>query len=113
MALLSREQYDVSEPHIGLSSEHHGILQGGHFLAEKFSRKVYKTHFDAELNTLREWHKFTSNPTLISGGGPVRMAPPTFLTRTLQGKHVCRGTDVIAPVSSAEVMDQSDFALNQ
>ncbi|KAF7349082.1 hypothetical protein MVEN_01430200 [Mycena venus] len=90
----------------------------GHFLAEEFSRKVYKAHFDAELNTLREWHKFTSNPTLIPGGGPVRMAPPTFLTRTLQENMYAEARynvlkDVVAPVPSAEVMDQSDFALNQ
>jgi hypothetical protein len=56
----------------------------GHILAEDFSRKVYKSYFDAELKTLREWLNFTSNPTLIPGGGPMRMAPATCLTRTLQ-----------------------------
>ncbi|KAF8196305.1 hypothetical protein K438DRAFT_757569 [Mycena galopus ATCC 62051] len=48
----------------------------GHFVPEDFSRKVYKPHFDAELNTLREWQKFTSNPTVIPAeavrGGPVQ-----------------------------------------
>ncbi|KAJ7917656.1 hypothetical protein B0H13DRAFT_1870117 [Mycena leptocephala] len=89
----------------------------GHYLAEDFSRKVYKSHFDAELKTLREWLNFTSNPTLIPGGGPMRMAPATFLTRTLQEDMFAEARynvlkDVVAPVSSAEVMDQSDFALN-
>ncbi|KAJ7922378.1 hypothetical protein B0H13DRAFT_1865943 [Mycena leptocephala] len=37
----------------------------GHILAEDFSRKLYKSYFDAELKTLREWLNFTSNPTLI------------------------------------------------
>jgi hypothetical protein len=108
----------------------------GHYLAEDFSRKVYKSHFDAELKTLREWLNFTSNPTLILGGGPMRMAPATFLTRTLQedmfaeARYVTWSAlldarislipsrynvlkDVVAPVPSAEVMDHSDFALNQ
>ncbi|KAJ7873976.1 hypothetical protein B0H13DRAFT_2348784 [Mycena leptocephala] len=90
----------------------------GHYLAEDFSRKVYKSHFDAELKTLREWLNFTSNPTLIPGGGPMRMAPATFLTRTLQEDMFAEARynvlkDVVAPVPSAEVMDHSDFALNQ
>ncbi|KAJ7837892.1 hypothetical protein B0H14DRAFT_2588979 [Mycena olivaceomarginata] len=66
------------------SGGHYGIFQWPVFLAEAFLRKVYKPHFDAGLNTLWEWYKFTFNPTLIPGGGPVRMAPATFLTRTLQ-----------------------------
>ncbi|KAF7367106.1 hypothetical protein MSAN_00970200 [Mycena sanguinolenta] len=88
------------------------------FWAKIFSRKVYKKHSDAELNTLREWRKFTSNPTVIPGDGPVRTAPATFLTRTLQENMYAEARynllkDVVAPVPSAEVMDQSDFALNQ
>lgn len=106
----------------------------GHFLAEDFSRKVYKAHFDAELNTLHEWRKFTSNATVIPGGGPLRMAPPTFLTRTLQENMFAEARyvvwnfcsyfslinhrynvlkDVVAPVPSVEVMGELDFALNQ
>ncbi|KAF8207689.1 hypothetical protein K438DRAFT_1961957 [Mycena galopus ATCC 62051] len=90
----------------------------GHFLPEDFSRKVYKPHFDAELNTLREWRKFTSNPTVIPGDGPVRTIPATFLTRDLQQKLFAEGRynvlkDVVAPLPSSEAMDTSDFALNQ
>ncbi|KAF7335016.1 hypothetical protein MVEN_02251800 [Mycena venus] len=90
----------------------------GHFLAEDFSRKLYKSHFDAELKTLRDWHKFTSNPTVIPGGGPMRMAPATFLTRKLQEDIFAEARyeilkDIVAPVPSAEVMSAVDFALNQ
>ncbi|KAF8210920.1 hypothetical protein K438DRAFT_1959129 [Mycena galopus ATCC 62051] len=90
----------------------------GHFLPEDFSRKVYKPHFDAELNTLREWRKFTSNPAVIPGDGPVRTIPATFLTRDLQQKLFAEGRynvlkDVVAPLPSSEVMDASDFALSQ
>ncbi|KAJ7198049.1 hypothetical protein B0H12DRAFT_134545 [Mycena haematopus] len=90
----------------------------GHFVPEDFSRKVYKPHFDAELNTLREWRKFTSNPTVIPGDGPVRTIPATFLTRDLQRTMFLEGRynvlkDVVAPMPSSEVMDISDFALNQ
>lgn len=56
----------------------------GHFIPETFSRKIYKPHFDRELKVLREWRDYTSNATIIPGGGPVRKAPASFLTRTLQ-----------------------------
>ncbi|KAJ6617200.1 hypothetical protein B0H10DRAFT_1948576 [Mycena sp. CBHHK59/15] len=83
---------DMAPPHrptlslvtlaIAITALRVGIMEysSGHFLAEEFLCKVYKAHFDAELNTLQEWHRFTSNPTLIPGSGPVHMAPPTFLT---------------------------------
>ncbi|KAJ6467761.1 hypothetical protein C8R45DRAFT_1105873 [Mycena sanguinolenta] len=90
----------------------------GHFLKESFSRKVYKKHFDAELKTLCERRTFTSNPTVIPGDGPIRRVPATFLTRTLQEDMYAEARynilkDVVAPVPSAALMDQSDFALNQ
>lgn len=56
----------------------------GHFVAEAYSRKIYKPLFDEELKTLRDWHTYTSNPTKIEGDGPVRYLPATFLTRTWQ-----------------------------
>ncbi|KAJ6454808.1 hypothetical protein C8R45DRAFT_1111743 [Mycena sanguinolenta] len=90
----------------------------GHFLAEDFSRKVYKHHFEAELKTLREWREFTSRSTPIPGDGPVRMAPPTYMTRNLQQGIFAEARynvlkNVVAPVPSLEVMTASDFALNQ
>ncbi|KAF7362854.1 hypothetical protein MVEN_00635200 [Mycena venus] len=97
-----------------------GIMEwsSGHCLAEDFSRKLYKPHFDAELKTLRDWHKFTSNPTVIPGDGPMHMAPATFLTRKLQENIFAEARyeilkDVVAPVPPAEVMSAVDFALNQ
>lgn len=56
----------------------------GHFVPETYSRKIYKPLFDAELKTLRDWLKYTSNPTQIEGDGPIRFAPPSFLARTWQ-----------------------------
>ncbi|KAJ7646308.1 hypothetical protein DFH06DRAFT_1332694 [Mycena polygramma] len=93
-------------------------FSSGHHIPEVFARKVFKAHFDADLETLRAWHTYTSNPTLVSEGPPVRMAPATFLTRTLQERifHDARYNvlkDVVAPVASLEVMGDSDFALNQ
>jgi hypothetical protein len=58
----------------------------GHYVPEAFARKIFKSHFDAELATLRAWRTFTSSPTVIPGDGPVRTTPATFLTRTLQEK---------------------------
>ncbi|KAJ7483027.1 hypothetical protein B0H11DRAFT_2232045 [Mycena galericulata] len=90
----------------------------GHFVREDYSRKVFKPYFEAELRTLRAWHTYTSNPTTIEGDGPVRMQPPSFLTRTLQETIFANGRysvlkDVVAPVPSAALMDDSDFAQNQ
>ncbi|KAJ7207890.1 hypothetical protein GGX14DRAFT_396094 [Mycena pura] len=90
----------------------------GHFIPETFSRKIYKPHFDRELKVLREWRDYTSNATIIPGGGPVRKAPASFLTRTLQETLLAEARanvlkDVVAPVPSVVPMDASDFALNQ
>ncbi|KAJ7882419.1 hypothetical protein B0H14DRAFT_2565403 [Mycena olivaceomarginata] len=56
----------------------------GHWVAETFSRKVYYSQFVADLKTFREWQEYTSNPTVLTGNGPVRTLPPSFLARTLQ-----------------------------
>ncbi|KAJ7105366.1 hypothetical protein C8R44DRAFT_886833 [Mycena epipterygia] len=85
----------------------------GHFVSEVYSRKIYKPLFDEELKTLRAWHTYTSNPTKIEGDGPVRYLPATFLTRTWQETIYAVFKDVVAPVPSTAVMDESDFAGNQ
>lgn len=56
----------------------------GHWQTQRFLRKVYYRDFAAELKTLRDWKKYTSSPTSISGQGPTRMAPASFLTRSWQ-----------------------------
>ncbi|KAJ7674409.1 hypothetical protein B0H17DRAFT_1207990 [Mycena rosella] len=88
----------------------------GHWVSEPFYRKIYKVQFDAELVTLRAWHKFTSNPTKIEGN--VRMVPPSFLARTFQEEVFAKARyevlkTIVAPVPSEATMDDADFALNQ
>ncbi|KAJ7440892.1 hypothetical protein FB451DRAFT_1442816 [Mycena latifolia] len=90
----------------------------GHFVAETYSRKIFKAHFEAELKTLRAWREFTSRPTTIQGNGPVRTTAPSFLARTFQENIFAIGRysvlkDVVAPVVAVAVMDESDFANNQ
>ncbi|KAJ6530683.1 hypothetical protein B0H19DRAFT_1242501 [Mycena capillaripes] len=90
----------------------------GHYVPEAFARKVFKSHFDADLATICAWHTFTSNPTVIPRDGPVRMARAAFLMRTLQENIFAEARynvlkDVVAPVPSTEVMGELDFALNQ
>ncbi|KAF8153696.1 hypothetical protein K438DRAFT_362592 [Mycena galopus ATCC 62051] len=90
----------------------------GHWVPETFSRKVYYSQFVADLKTFREWQKYTSNPTVLTGNGPARTLPPSFLARTLQESITEKARlklfkDIVAPIPSTEVMDTSDFALNQ
>ncbi|KAJ7091669.1 hypothetical protein C8R44DRAFT_861043 [Mycena epipterygia] len=95
----------------------------GHFVSEVYSRKIYNPLFDEELKTLRAWHTYTSNPTKIEGDGPVRkqcllmegehaltLLPSFLLTIGLRYAVL---KDVVAPVPSTAVMDESDFAGNQ
>ncbi|KAJ7821868.1 hypothetical protein B0H14DRAFT_3146549 [Mycena olivaceomarginata] len=90
----------------------------GHWVKESFSRKIYHSHFVSDLKTFRDWEKYTSNPTVLTGHGPTRTLPPSYLTRTLQESITENARfkvfkDIVAPVPSNEVLDTSDFALNQ
>ncbi|KAJ6605113.1 hypothetical protein B0H10DRAFT_1957236 [Mycena sp. CBHHK59/15] len=90
----------------------------GHFVAKMYSCKVFKPHFDSELKTLRSWRKYTSKPTTIEGAGPVRIVRPSFLARTFQERIFENARylllkDIVAPIPSVAVMDDSDFAANQ
>jgi hypothetical protein len=108
----------------------------GHFVAEDFGRAIFKPLFDADLRTLRGWRTYTSNPTTIQGDGPLRTLPPSFLARNFQEMLILQARyvnlrvclllvfivnvfsravlkDIVAPVISAAVMEESDFALNQ
>ncbi|KAJ7105368.1 hypothetical protein C8R44DRAFT_858658 [Mycena epipterygia] len=76
-----------------------------------------------QLKTLRAWHTYTSNPTKIEGDGPVRKQCvlmegepaltllPSFLL--IIGLRYAVLKDVVAPVPSTAVMDESDFVGNQ
>jgi hypothetical protein len=110
-------------------------FSSGHFVPEEFGRATFKPFFDNDLSTLRAWRTYTSNPTTIQGDGPLRTLPPSFLARTFQemlysqARYVnlhsaCLWSssatysyaalkDIVAPVVLADVMDESDFALNQ
>ncbi|KAJ6580314.1 hypothetical protein B0H10DRAFT_1962548 [Mycena sp. CBHHK59/15] len=79
----------------------------GHFVAEMYSRKVFKPHFNSELKTLRSWRKYTSKPTTIEGAGPVH------IERIFENARYLLLKDIVAPVPSVAVMDDSDFAANQ
>ncbi|KAJ7099273.1 hypothetical protein B0H15DRAFT_796960 [Mycena belliarum] len=90
----------------------------GHFVAEQYAHKIFRPHFEAELNTLRAWRAFTSKATVIPGNGPLRTTRPSFLTRTFQENLFANARrsvlkDIIAPVVPVAVMDISDFAGNQ
>ena len=108
----------------------------GHYVAEEFGRPIFCPLYDADLKTFRAWRTYTSNPTTIQGDGPLRTLPPSFLTRQLQetlhsqARYVNLRVrlllvlivnlfsyavlkNIVAPVVSAVVMDESDFALNQ
>ncbi|KAJ7810215.1 hypothetical protein B0H14DRAFT_3480807 [Mycena olivaceomarginata] len=90
----------------------------GHWVKESFSRKIYHSHFVSDLKMFRDWEKYTSNPTVLTGHGPTRTLPPSYLTRTLQESITENARfkvfkDIVAPVPSNEVLDTSDFALNQ
>ncbi|KAF8131265.1 hypothetical protein K438DRAFT_1788419 [Mycena galopus ATCC 62051] len=90
----------------------------GHLVKESFSRKVYHSHFVADLKTFREWQEYTSEPTVLTGHGPTRTLPPSFLARKLQESITEKARlklfkDIVAPIPLVEVMDTSDFALNQ
>ncbi|KAJ7208152.1 hypothetical protein C8J57DRAFT_1257927 [Mycena rebaudengoi] len=108
----------------------------GHFVAEEFGRPIFRPLFEADLKTFRAWRTYTSNPTTIQGDGPPRTLPPSFLARHFQemlnsqaryvNLRVCLLLvlivnlfshavlkNIVAPVVSAVVMDESDFALNQ
>ncbi|KAJ7107719.1 hypothetical protein C8R44DRAFT_857839 [Mycena epipterygia] len=90
----------------------------GHFVPETYSRKIYKPLFDAELKTLRKWLTYTSNPTQIKGDGPIRYAPVSFLACTWQENIFINARylvlkNVVGPIPSTAVMDESDFAVNQ
>ncbi|KAJ7834652.1 hypothetical protein B0H14DRAFT_2590801 [Mycena olivaceomarginata] len=74
--------------------------------------------FVADLKTFRESQEYSSNPTVLTGNGPARTLPPSFLARTLQESITEKARlklfkNIVAPVPSTEVMDTSDFALNQ
>jgi hypothetical protein len=56
----------------------------GHWVTESFLRKVYYTQFVADLKTFREWQEYTSNSTVLTGHGPTRTLPPSFLARKFQ-----------------------------
>lgn len=56
----------------------------GHWQSESFLRKIYYSLFLDDLKTFRQWQKYTSNPVVLEGHGPVRTIPPSFLARTLQ-----------------------------
>ncbi|KAJ7834441.1 hypothetical protein B0H14DRAFT_3709353 [Mycena olivaceomarginata] len=90
----------------------------GHWVKESFPRKVYHSHFVSDLKTFRDWEKYTSNPTVLTGHGPTRTLPPSYLARTLQESIAENARfkifkDIVAPVPSNEVLDTSVFALNQ
>ncbi|KAJ7315490.1 hypothetical protein DFH08DRAFT_820421 [Mycena albidolilacea] len=98
-----------------------GAISGwssGHWVKESFSRKVYHSHFVSDLKTFRDWEKYTSNPTVLTGHGPTRKLLASYLTRTLQ-ESITENTrfkvfkDIVAPVPANEVLDTSDFSLNQ
>ncbi|KAJ6609061.1 hypothetical protein B0H10DRAFT_2226262 [Mycena sp. CBHHK59/15] len=93
-------------------------FSSGHFVPEEFGRATFKPFFDKDLNTLRAWRTYTSNATTIQGDGPLRTLPLSFLARTFQEMLYSQARyavlkDIVAPVVSADVMDESDFALNQ
>ncbi|KAJ7699459.1 hypothetical protein B0H14DRAFT_3652965 [Mycena olivaceomarginata] len=90
----------------------------GHWVAESFLRKIYYSQFVTDLKTFREWQEYTSNSTVLTGHGPTRTVPPSFLARKFQESITEKARmkifkDIVAPIPSAEVMETFDFALNQ
>ncbi|KAJ7734911.1 hypothetical protein B0H14DRAFT_3168629 [Mycena olivaceomarginata] len=85
---------------------------------KSFLRKIYYSQFVTDLKTFREWQEYTSNSTVLTGHGPTRTVPPSFLARKFQESITEKARmkifkDIVAPIPSAEVMETFDFALNQ
>ncbi|KAJ7823433.1 hypothetical protein B0H14DRAFT_2597932 [Mycena olivaceomarginata] len=85
----------------------------GHWVKESFLCKVYHSHFVSDLKMLRDWERIHLKPHSAYWTWPNPYASAIIPCAHTPRFNYRKRTDIVVPVPLNEVLDTSDFALNQ